>query len=60
MVNLFHPRLNVWNEHFLALRQSPFCIEGKTPIGRATVARLEMNSYLQLRAREMWIALRIF
>lgn len=59
-VRLFNPRLDVWDEHFTAPTQPPFHLEGKTPIGRATVERLEMNSSLQLRARELWITLGIF
>jgi hypothetical protein len=60
MVRLFNPRLDVWNEHFIAQRELPFRLEGQTPIGRATVERLEMNSSLQLRARELWIVLGIY
>lgn len=60
IVRLFNPRSDVWDEHFAVQRQVPFRIEGKTAIGRATVKRLEMNSPLQLRARELWIALGIF
>ena len=59
-VSLFNPRLDVWSEHFVAQREPPFRLEGRMPIGRATVERLEMNSSLQLRARELWIALGIF
>ena len=59
-VRLFNPRIDIWNEHFAAPTEEPFLLEGRTPIGRATVERLEMNSPLQLRARELWIALGIF
>jgi hypothetical protein len=57
---LFNPRIDIWNEHFAAPTEEPFLLEGITPIGRATVERLEMNSPLQLRARQLWIALGIF
>lgn len=60
IVRLFDPRIDIWNEHFLALRKAPFRLEGQTPIGRSTVERLDLNSPLQLRARELWIALGIF
>jgi hypothetical protein len=59
-VRLFNPRIDIWNDHFAAPTEEPFLLEGRTPIGRATVERLEMNSSLQLRARELWIALGIF
>lgn len=59
-IRLFNPRLDVWDEHFIAHLEPPFRLEGRTTIGRATVERLEMNSPLQLRARELWIALGIF
>jgi hypothetical protein len=32
----------------------------KTPIGRATIACLEMNSQAQLTARQLWIRLGLF
>src|SRR5438132_4033129 len=48
---LFHPRLELWNHHFLIDRTG--AIEGKTPTGRATVARLQMNTALQLEARKV-------
>jgi HNH endonuclease len=55
---LFHPRQNTWVEHFE--KQSPYQIMGKTAIGRTTIVRLDMNSSLQLRAREFWVALGVF
>lgn len=60
IVRLFHPRLDVWDNHFIVQQEPPFLLEGKTPIGRATVERLEINSSSQLRARELWIALGIY
>lgn len=49
-VRLFNPRIDDWHEHFTIQRDAPFLLAGKTPIGRATVKRLEMNSPLQVRA----------
>jgi hypothetical protein len=60
VVPLFNPRKHNWSEHFEKSPQSPYQIIGKTPIGRATVVRLDLNSSLQLRAREFWVALEIF
>ncbi len=59
-VRLFNPRTDVWEDHFAVQQEPPFNLEGKTSIGRATVDRLGMNASLQLRARALWIALRIF
>jgi hypothetical protein len=60
VVPLFNPRRQNWSEHFEKLPRSPYEIIGKPPIGRATVLRLNLNSSLQLCAREFWVALGIF
>ncbi len=58
-VLLFNPRQQRWEEHFNVDPES--CeIRGLTPIGRATVARLRMNSQPQLDARRQWQDLGIF
>ncbi len=59
-VRLFHPRIDLWNDHFTFNQKYPFIIEGKTNIGRATIERLDLNYSLQLKARELWIKLGIF
>jgi hypothetical protein len=41
LVRLFHPRTDVWDEHF---GFEAALIAGKTPIGRATVHVLAMNA----------------
>jgi hypothetical protein len=56
---LFHPRLDRWEEHFRVDQESGR-IEGESPVGRATVARLEMNSLTQMEARRLWIRLGLF
>lgn len=40
IVRLFHPRRHSWRQHFLW--DGPF-LEGRTAIGRATIAVLEIN-----------------
>lgn len=40
IVRLFHPRRHKWRQHFQ--RNGPF-LEGRTPIGRSTIAVLEIN-----------------
>jgi HNH endonuclease len=42
MVSLYHPRLQVWEEHFAWNEDFTIAI-GLTPIGRATVVRLQLN-----------------
>lgn len=42
-VRLFNPRVQQWSNHFQWSAKIPLLIEGKTPTGRATIARLQMN-----------------
>jgi hypothetical protein len=56
---LFHPRQDSWGEHF-EFDSETRSIRGKTQIGEATVARLQMNSPLQLEARRRWMQLGLF
>jgi hypothetical protein len=58
-VRLFNPRLDSWNEHFLDDANTGE-VKGVTPVGRATVARLRMNSATQLEARRVWVRLGLF
>ncbi|TMQ33016.1 MAG: HNH endonuclease [Planctomycetota bacterium] len=58
-VRLFHPRQDHWEEHFEIIAETGV-IHGKTPIGRATVHRLEMNSPAQQEARRQWMRLGLF
>jgi hypothetical protein len=53
-VRLFHPRLDVWDEHF-RFDFGIGTVVGLTPTGRATVARLQMNADFQRDARLLWI-----
>lgn len=41
-IKLFNPRLHQWNEHFI-WKKGGLVIRGKTPIGRATCDRLDLN-----------------
>ena len=58
-IRLFHPRQEVWEEHFEwdALSET---IRGKTPTGRATVQQLRFNSDFQRRARQLWLQMSLF
>ena len=48
VVLLFHPRRDEWQTHFRLRR---FTVVGVTPVGRATVRLLQMNSPARLRLR---------
>lgn len=51
---LFKPRQQSWFEHF-AWTESGVLIEGRTPAGRATVAALQLNLDVLVRARRVWV-----
>ncbi len=57
-VLLFNPRRDLWMEHF-RLETEPAVIVGRTPTGRATVSRLQMNRYHHMAARRHWLELGI-
>lgn len=50
-VRLFNPRQDFWMEHFAVDQTFPFHLQGKTPLGRATISQLRLNSNLQVAAR---------
>lgn len=52
-VNLFHPREDVWEQHF-AMGQ--FVISGLTPVGRGTASLLQMNTSLRVELRQLYMA----
>ena len=47
-----------WDDHFQV--GSFGTLFGKTPIGRVTIACLEINSQSQITARQLWIRLGLF
>jgi hypothetical protein len=49
LTRLFHPRIDVWTEHFEW--QGPW-LRGKSPVGRTTIAVLEINHPDSLAVRE--------
>lgn len=53
---LFNPRVDTWDDHF-RWSGDGVTLEGRTPIGRATVNRLKMNSAERLEARRYWVRL---
>ena len=52
-VPLFHPRQQRWREHFCWSEDGSEII-GLTPVGRATVAALNMNHLAIIEARRRW------
>lgn len=56
VVALFHPRQQTWHDHFEWSIDSPFLLIGKTPCGRATVARLKLNDAKLLHLRKLLAA----
>lgn len=56
---LFHPRQDVWNNHF-SFEEQTLMLTSVTPTGRATIILLKMNSDEQLVARQQWIRLELF
>lgn len=52
-VPLFHPRRQQWREHFCWSEDGSKII-GLTPVGRATVAGLNMNHLVIVEARRRW------
>jgi hypothetical protein len=59
MVCLFHPRADRWDNHIHVAPESGELV-GRTPIGRATVMRLGLNSAAQVAARRQWMRLGLF
>ena len=53
-VLLFHPRRQQWREHFCWSEEGGQVI-GLTPVGRATVAVLNMNHPAIVEARRRWV-----
>lgn len=59
-VSLFNPRVQSWEDHFAIQGDPPVHLAGKTPLGRATIERLQLNIPVQLIARAQWVALGLF
>jgi hypothetical protein len=50
---LYNPRTQLWGEHFQWSADFSLII-GKTPVGRATIERLDMNRALMVAVRPDW------
>jgi hypothetical protein len=53
-VPLFNPRTQVWSEHFEWIQNGTMLL-GLTPVGRATIVRLQMNVARIVNARKVWV-----
>jgi hypothetical protein len=53
LVRLFHPRRDIWQDHF---RWDRALLIGLTPVGRATVAILAINQPYQIAVRQALIS----
>ncbi len=56
---LFHPRQDEWSQHF-RYEEEIGEVQGRTPVGRATSDRLQMNRAAQIAARRLWMQLDLF
>jgi hypothetical protein len=54
VVPLFNPSTQIWSDHF-AWNEAGSRIVGLTPIGRATVEALDLNSEFRVRSRAIWV-----
>lgn len=52
-VRVFNPRQQEWTEHFM-WSEDTTRIDGKTAVGRATVAALQLNRHSLVLARRLW------
>jgi hypothetical protein len=57
---LFHPRRQVWSDHFQWSVQEVGVLEGKTPCGRATIAQLRINNAEMVAIRQLLTTLGLF
>lgn len=53
LVSLFNPRSQNWEDHFEWSFDLPIALVGKTPCGRATVQRLNLNHPEMQRVRSL-------
>jgi hypothetical protein len=56
---LFNPRRDLWERHFRVDDENGEIV-GLTPIGRATVTRLQLNRARHINARRRWMQLDLF
>jgi hypothetical protein len=57
---LFNLRTDVWSDHFQWSAKEVGVLEGRTPCGRATIARLQMNDPRMRTVRQLLAELGLF
>ena len=57
---LFHPRADVWADHFEWSRDQPGVLVGRTAAGRATIAALRINDADVIELRRLLAELGLF
>jgi hypothetical protein len=57
IVRLFHPRRDVWEDHF---RWQDAVLAGRTPIGRATIEVLRINDATAVTLRRLFMRAGVF
>lgn len=60
VVPLYNPRLQVWSDHFEWSMETIGLLIGRTPCGRATIARLRMNDTDVVATRQLLAELGLF
>jgi hypothetical protein len=60
VARLFHPRLDLWIDHFAWSEQETGVLVGKTAIGRATISRLQINDSALILTRQLLGQLGLF
>jgi HNH endonuclease len=58
-IHLFNPREDRWEVHFQVDTETGEIL-GLSTMGRATVARLDLNAPAQLQARQQWMRLKLY
>lgn len=53
-LSLFNPRNQIWFDHFF-WNEENILIIAQTPIGRATLSRLQLNRLTSVKARPFWL-----
>jgi hypothetical protein len=59
-VGLFHPRLQDWERHFEWSVELLGVLIGRTPVGRATIATLQLNEAAALGVRRVLMEVGLF
>jgi hypothetical protein len=54
VVPLFNPRSDEWNIHFAWVTEG-IAVLGLTPVGRATIGALDLNSQFRRASRTLWV-----